>query len=198
MLLAATPLRLAPDVTPCKRTPDLSPRPGTLIFLCRAQPSRSNMRRIRAAAAATDATSRLVPPCSWRVHGESSPWEFGQYQLTNCCNTPRGAPRLGPDGLRGYRPRPVRRADLLRLGLHHAIDNIALAQFRGVLGGGWLRHLNSGVSSAPNDPPGFIRECAPSISVLGFAFCSETPIGSPTTVLQSRLARCATPGKFPT
>jgi hypothetical protein len=88
------------------------------------------MRRVKAASAARGAMSRPVPPCSWRIHAESSPWEFGHYQLTSCDHTSRRAPCLGSDRVRGFRPGPVWRADLLRIGLHRAIDNIGLGASR--------------------------------------------------------------------
>src|SRR5712671_2393428 len=105
------------------------------------------MRRITAASAARDALLRLVPPCSWRVHGESCPWKFS-HQFTSCCHASRRAPRLGRDRICGFRPSPVRRADLLRLGLHRAIATVAAAPHTlKWLGGGWLLHPTPLVNS---------------------------------------------------
>ena len=104
--------------------------PPTVIFLCRGPLTRSNMRRVKAALAARTPGSVCFPPCPWRIHGESSPREFDHRQFNFYRDAPRGTQFLGPDRIRGFRPGPVRCADLLRLGLHHAITRSRAVRLR--------------------------------------------------------------------
>ena len=95
--------------------------PCTVIFLCQGTFTRSNMRRIRLLWQPGRQAASAFHLVRGGIHGESSPREFDHRQFTIYRDAPRGAQFLGADRIRGFRAGPVRCADLLRLGLHHAV-----------------------------------------------------------------------------
>ena len=95
--------------------------PCTVIFLCQGTFTRSNMRRIRLLWQPGRQAASAFHLVRGGIHGESSPREFDHRQFTIYRDAPRGTQFLGADRIRGFRAGPVRCADLLRLGLHHAV-----------------------------------------------------------------------------
>ncbi len=90
------------------------------IFLSEPPGNRSNIRRFELLRQGRSVAS-CFPPCSWRIHGESSPRKFSHRQHPVSRTPSRRSSRLGSDRLCGFRLGFVWRVGLLRFGLRYTV-----------------------------------------------------------------------------